>query len=119
MMLYNFLEMDTDRKKHWYYHPWFVELLQLFYLDISGTDPSNFELYDEVISDYNAYLDEHPRPPKPILTGDEVMALLWEQAGPSIGAILKNLYSKQLAKEIQYKSEAIEFLKQEGIDNKI
>jgi hypothetical protein len=33
-MSMTFLEMPEERKAHWYFHPWFAELLQLFYLDM-------------------------------------------------------------------------------------
>ncbi|MBT7494601.1 MAG: CCA tRNA nucleotidyltransferase, partial [Candidatus Peribacter sp.] len=73
MMMGTFADLDVSRKHHWYYHPWFIELLQVFWLDIAGTTPSDFDLYDSIISDYNAFLDSNPRPKKALLSGEEVM----------------------------------------------
>lgn len=110
MMMGSFADMSDVRKAHWYYHPWFTELLQLFWLDVSGTTPSNFDLYEEIVSDYNTYLDEHPLPPKPLLNGEDVMAALGLQPGEKVGEVLKLLYDAQLEKKIRSKAEAQAFL---------
>ena len=110
MMMGTFFEIDMTRKSHWYHHPWFSELLQLFWLDIAGTTPSDFRMYDKIVDDYNAFLDSHPRPQKPLLSGDEVMALLGIGPGEQVGKVLKELHEEQMAKRITKKAEAREFL---------
>jgi tRNA nucleotidyltransferase/poly(A) polymerase len=110
MMMGNFVDMNTERKAHWYYHPWFIELLQLFWLDIEGTRPQGFELYESIISDYNEFLDSHPLPPKPLLSGEDVMDILGIQPGEKVGEAIKQLYEAQLRKEISTKKEAKEFV---------
>jgi len=110
MMMGNFLSMNNERKAHWYYHPWFIELLQVFWLDIAGSDPSDFTLYEKIIDDYNKFLDANPRPQKPLLNGEEVMEMLGIQEGEKVGKMLKALHDAQVRKEITSKKEAKEFL---------
>jgi len=111
MMMYTFFEIDDERKAHWYYHPWFIELLQLFWLDIAGTKPGSFDLYDKIIKDYNKFLDEHPRPKKPLLDGKDVMEILNIEPGEKVGEVMQLLHEAQVRKEISTKKEAEEYLK--------
>lgn len=111
MMMGSFAEMETERKAHWYYHPWFIELLQVFWLDIAGTIPSDFSLYEKIVNDYNHFLDEHPRPEKPLLSGEEIMEQLSLQPGEQVGKVLHQLHDAQIRKEVTTKKEALEFLK--------
>ncbi len=111
MMMGTFESIDNDRKAHWYYHPWFLELLQLFWLDIAGSTPSDFSLYERIIEDYNAYLDANPRPKRPLLSGDEVMKLLGLKPGEEVGRVLKQLHEAQNRKEVSTKKEAENFLR--------
>lgn len=110
MMMGTFSEIDDTRKAHWYYHPWFIELLQVFWLDIAGTTPSNFDLYESIISDYNHFLDAHPRPEKPLLSGDEVMQALGIQPGEQVGELLEKLHDAQVSGAVSSKKEALEFI---------
>jgi putative nucleotidyltransferase with HDIG domain len=111
MMMGTFAQLDNTRKHHWYYHPWFIELLQVFWLDVSGTTPSNFDLYESIITDYNAFLDANPRPNKSLLSGDEVMQQLGIQPGEIVGRILRALFQAQNEKIVTTKKEALEFIK--------
>ena len=111
MMMSTFLEVSQERKAHWYYHPWFPGLLQVFYLDIAGTEPADFSFYDQIVKDYHHFLDTHPRPPKPLLSGEEVMEMLGITPGEKVGEILRAVHEKQVRGEIRTKAEAREFLK--------
>lgn len=111
MMMNAFFEMEDDRKAHWYYHPWFLELMQLFYLDAAGTTPGNFGLYKRIIADENAFLDRQPRPRKPLLTGDDIMDMLGVQPGAEVGRLLEQVNSAQARGDITTKKEAQEFLR--------
>jgi poly(A) polymerase len=111
MMMGSFASMTPERKAHWYFHPWFIELLQVMWLDIAGTDPADFMLYDEIVGDYNRFLDEHPRPPKALLSGDEIMEILGIGQGEAVGKAVKALSNAQVRGEISTKKEAREFLK--------
>ena len=103
--------MSDERKAHWYFHPWFQELLQLFYLDIAGTDPSDYELYNKIVQDFHRFLDKNPRPPRQLLTGDEIMEIVGLAPGARVGEILKLLHDAQITGEITTKKEAMEFLR--------
>lgn len=110
MMMASFEPMPGERKAHWYYHPWFPSLLRLFALDIAGTIPGGTELYDQIVADYTQYLDSHPRPLKPLLSGTDIMDLLGLQPGEEVGRIIKELHDAQQRGEITQKKEAIAFL---------
>jgi poly(A) polymerase len=106
MMMGAFSTMPEARKAHWYYHPLFTDLLRLFVLDIAGTTPQSYELYDEVLREYNAYLDSHPRPPKPLLSGKDVMNILGIPPGERVGGVIQELLEEQRAGRITTKREA-------------
>jgi poly(A) polymerase len=110
MMMGSFATMPPERKAHWYFHPWFLELLQVMWLDIAGTDPADFTLYEEIIADYNHFLDDRPRPVKVLLSGDEIMEMLGIGPGEDVGKAVKALADAQLRKEITTKNEAKNFL---------
>ncbi|MFA6522951.1 MAG: CCA tRNA nucleotidyltransferase [Candidatus Peribacteraceae bacterium] len=110
MMMSTFGELTDERKAHWYFHPYFRDLLRLFELDIAGTDPGNYHLYDSILKDYHAFLDRHPRPKKPLLTGQDVMEILGLQPGERVGELLKRLHDAQIRGEVTTKEEARVFL---------
>lgn len=109
MMMLAFRTMPEQRKAHWYYHPWFNDLLRLFALDIAGTIPQDTSLLEEIVKDYHAYLDAHPRPAKPLLTGNDVMKILGIQPGAAVGEALAALREQQQA-GMTTKREAIAFV---------
>ena len=110
MMMGTFATLTEARKAHWYYHPWFIDLMQLLWLDIAGTGIEDFSEYEHIVQDYNAFLDSHPRPKKPLLSGNEVMEILGIPPGERVGGILKDLHEAEMSGEISKKSEAIEYL---------
>lgn len=118
MILGDLLIINEKRKRHWYFHPWFNELLQLFWLDIAGTEPSVYSLYNKVLKDYHYFLDTHPRPRKPLLSGDEVMKFLGLKSGPEIGEIMQQLHDLQYKRKITTKKEAIEYLEKKIVNLK-
>lgn len=111
MMMATFEELTEERKAHWYFHPWFRELLQLFYLDAAGTTPGDLDFYQSIVTDYNQFLNAHPRPEKPLLSGHDIMEILGIGPGEEVGKISKELYDAQTRKDITTKAEAKEFLK--------
>ncbi|MBI3619025.1 CCA tRNA nucleotidyltransferase [Candidatus Peregrinibacteria bacterium] len=110
MMMTAFLEMPESRKAHWYFHPWFNDLVKLMYLDIAGTDPADYSLYDRILNDQQHFLDAHPRPQKPLLSGDEIMRILGIGSGARVGEILSMLHEAQLRGELTTKKEARAFV---------
>jgi len=115
MMMGSFFEMPDDRKSHWYFHEWFQDLLRLFWLDIAGTTPSEFDLYDRIVADYQTFLDNHPRPPKALLKGEDVMRLLGLPPGKRVGEILEALHSAQVTKTVTTKKEAEDFVRSQQL----
>lgn len=105
-MTMTFTELSDERKTYWYYHPWFPELLRIFWLDIAGTEPSDFSLYDAIVKDYHAFVDNRPRPPKQLMSGEEVMELLGIRPGEVVGKILQALHDAQARGEISTKKDA-------------
>jgi len=118
MIMENLIEMPKGRQRHWFLHEWFPELLELFRVDIEGTDPSEFTLYNRIQTLYNDFL-EHLEKNKPqlknYLNGEEIMKILKIPAGPEIGKILQDLKEKQLAHEIKSKDEAVEWIKSKTV----
>lgn len=110
MMMGSFFEMNDDRKAFWYYHPWFPELLRLFWLDIAGTTPASYELYDRIIKDEQTFLDSHPRPQKPLLTGKDIMAIKNLEPGEQVGALMQKLHAAQINGTVTTKKEAEAFI---------
>ena len=111
MMMGVFTELSDERKAHWYHHPWFADLLRLMWLDIAGTTPSVYDLYDSIVADYHHFLDTHPRPEKALLTGEEVMDILGLPPGEEVGKALQSLHEAQIRKEVNSKEEARAFVK--------
>ncbi|MDD5750898.1 MAG: CCA tRNA nucleotidyltransferase [Candidatus Peribacteraceae bacterium] len=111
MIMGSFAEMPEERKAHWYHHPWFHELLQLFWLDIAGTDPQDYGLYGEILQDYHQFLDAHPRPARQLLSGEEIMEILGLAPGERVGQIIAALHDAQMKGQLSKKSEAREFVK--------
>ena len=63
------------------------------------------------IENYDAFLDSHPRPARPLLSGEEVMEILGIGQGEEVGKALQALHEEQIAKRVTKKAEAKDFLK--------
>lgn len=114
MMMGSFDDMNDERKAHWFFHPWFAELLQVFWLDIAGTEPAEFGMYDAILKNYHRFLDAHPRAPKALLSGHEVMDIASISPGQRVGELMHELNNAQLRGEVHTKREAREFLMKLG-----
>lgn len=110
MMMGAFKDFSDERKAHWYFHPWFRELLQIFWLDIAGTKPADYAMYDAIIADYDEFLNKRPRPIKPLLSGDAVMKILQVGPGEAVGKALKELYDAQIRGDVTTKRDAEKFI---------
>lgn len=111
MMMGSFDTMKDERKSHWYHHPWFLELTQLFWLDVAGTAPADFSFYNQIFADYQHFLDAHPRLEKLLLTGHDIMDVVGIASGADVGRILGELKKAQIEKRVTGKAEAEEFVK--------
>ncbi len=110
MSVYNVLDMSIGRRRHWFLHEWFLELLEVNRCDIAGTVPANYETYEKVYALYRADMREMPQRPARLLTGEEIMEVLKIKPGPQIQKILDELHELQLEKKITTKKEAEEWL---------
>lgn len=110
MMMTPLKEMSEGRKMHWFLHPLFLNLMQVFKADIEGTDPKDFSLYDDIYEMYRNAVGRLAEPPPPFVSGKEVMDILGIGPGERVGRILYELREKQLGGEIRDKEEALSLL---------
>lgn len=110
MMMVPLVEMKEGRKRHWFLHPYFLNLMQVFKADAEGTRPTDLSLYDKILKLYRKTMKEMPVEPKPLLTGKDVMEVLGIKPGEQVGEVLDELREKQLGKELTTRDKAFEWL---------
>lgn len=106
MMILNVLTMPLGRRRHWFFEPFFLDLLELHRCDAEGTLPIDITAYVKILELYRKDIEEMPHEPKRLLTGDDIMRLLNLPAGKRIGEILEQLRFLQLEKKIKTKKAA-------------
>lgn len=111
MIMVPLVEMPEARKRHWFLHPWFLNLMELFKADAAGTTPTDLSLYEKILKLYRASTKKMPRAPKPLLTGEDVMKIRNLKPGKKVGKILEQLREKQLGGKMKTKKEALQWLK--------
>ena len=111
MMMVPLVEMPEGRKRHWFLHPYFLNLMQLFKADAEGTLPTDLSLYEKILKLYRKTMKEMPKEPKPLLTGHNVMKELGIKPGEKVGEVLDELREKQLAGDLKTEKKALEWLK--------
>ena len=111
MMMVPLVDMPDGRKRKWFFHPWFLNLMQVFKADAQGTTPTDLSLYDTIYRLYRTTIKKMPKPPKPLLTGEEIMEELHLKPGKDIGKILEEMEEKQLAGELKTKKQALTWIK--------
>lgn len=109
MIFYNYPHMRVARRRQLLRHPFFAELLRLFYHDTLASLPPRLDSYNKVLADYKAEL-ALPLPPKLLLNGTEIMRKYKLKPGPKIGKLLKALEDAQLENKVQTKPQAYRFL---------
>lgn len=110
MMVYNVLDMEVGRRRHWFLNPWYLDLLEVNRCDAMGTIPSNLETHDKVLELYRADMKELPKEPRKLLTGDDIMKILGIPAGPKIAEVLEKMRLLQLEKKLTTKSQAAKWV---------
>lgn len=110
MMMVQLVEMPQGRKMHWFLHPWFLNLMEVFKADAMGATPLDLSLYEKIYKLYHDSMKEMPTAPKPLLTGEDVMRILKLKPGKHVGEILDLLHEKQLSGEIKTKKQALNLL---------
>jgi len=108
-------KMKLARQRQWVSHPLMPELLQVWKADGQGSWLSKKEhidlsLYDQVKKIYEDEL-KRPKPPKPFLSGDDVMKALKIPPGLKVGEILRTASDAQLEEKVKNKKEALQFIK--------
>ncbi|MEK9133023.1 MAG: CCA tRNA nucleotidyltransferase [Patescibacteria group bacterium] len=110
MMVYNVLDMEVGRRRHWFLEPYYLDLLEVNRCDVAGTTPSDYSTYEKVLAQYRKDIEELPHEPERLLTGEEIMENLKIPAGARIGKILEELRFLQLEKKITTKEQANDWL---------
>ncbi len=111
MIMVPLTTMAESRKRHWFLHPYFLNLMQVFKADAEGTTPSDLKLYDEIYSMYHESMEKMPAIPRPVISGEEIMRVLNIKPGKRVGRILEEIHDKQLAGEIKNKNQALAWIK--------
>lgn len=106
MMVYNVLKMEIGRRRHWFLEPWWLDLMEVNRCDCEGTIPCDLKTYEKVLAQYRKDIEEMPKEPKRLLTGEEIMKILNLPAGVRIGEILEELRLLQLEGKIKTKAQA-------------
>lgn len=110
MMMVPLVDMPEGRKRHWFLHPWFLNLLQVFKADAQGTVPTDLSLYEKIHNLYRKSMKKMPSAPPPLLHGEDIMKILKMKPGKKVGEILTDLREKQLSGEIKTKKQALAWL---------
>ena len=108
-------KMRLARQRAWAQHPWFPDLLLVWRADgeasyIGERGKLDLSLYNYAKKLYQEEL-KRPKPPKPLLNGNEIMKILKIKEGPKVGEILEKLKEAQLEGKIKTKKEAENYLK--------
>lgn len=111
MMMVPLVEMPEGRKRSWFLKPYFLNLMQVFKADAEGTVPSDLSLYEKIYKLYSKTLREIPHPPKPLLTGNDLIKEFNMPPGKEIGEILEEISEKQLDGSLKTKKEALNWIK--------
>lgn len=111
MMVDSLLKMPEGRKRHWFLHPYFKNLVQLFEADVKGTTPSDMDYVDQIKRQYLFFVRHTPKLPDPLVDGDEVMGIFGLKPSKKVAFILQKVREKQLTKELRTKKQALEWLR--------
>jgi tRNA nucleotidyltransferase/poly(A) polymerase len=114
MIMVPLVEMAEGRKRHWFLHPWFLNLMQVFKADAEGTTPTDLALYEKIFSLYRASLKKMPVLPAPLLHGEDVMKVLGIKPGKKVGEIMAEIKEKQLEGKIKTKKQALAWIKKKA-----
>jgi len=114
MMMVPLLEMPEGRRRAWFLHPWFLNLMQVFKADAQGTIPTDLSLYEKILALYRSTMSKMPFMPPALLNGEDVMKVMRMRPGKKVGAILAELREAQLAGKILNRKQALAWLKKKA-----
>lgn len=106
----------TTLEKYFVAHPMSLKLQQLMLVDTLASIPPDGRPVVKHLRDLDKALKQLPRTsqntlPPPLLSGDDVMKITKESAGPRIGVLLQQLREAQLAGKVTTKVAAKQYLK--------
>lgn len=110
MNLNSLLDMPQGTRNKWFRNPYFIDLMEIFYADIAGTDPSDFTVFDELNRIYHKWLLERPEEFPKLLSGEEIMEIAGLPAGPELGILIESLEHEIHAHNVKTKEEAVKFI---------
>ncbi len=111
MMVVPLFEMSDARRRHWFLHPGFEELLEVYRADAMGIEPVDLSAWEELKKLYLHEIATLKLMPKTLITGNEIMKLLKLEPGKKIGEILEEVREKQLGGELETKKDAKNYVK--------
>lgn len=112
MNMMDFLKMKDKKLRQWLHHPQMENLLILMKADAEGTIPTDLSLYKKIERLYRLNLRKTPKPPKPFLSGIEIIELTGLSPGPKVGKIKEKLLDLQIIKKIKSKKSAQKWVKE-------
>jgi len=117
MIFGNFPKMRESTRIRYLTNPYFLDLLELFWVDANSSVrstpsgkilPAELSAYNNALKCFQAEKTK-PKLPKPILRGDEVMKMMGIESGNKlVGEILHEVFDAQLEKKVKNKKEAKE-----------
>lgn len=111
MLFGDLAKMRPAHRHRYFIHPWFPELIQVCLADIRGTRPADYSLYRQVVHQWKTESEmKLLAPPKPLLTGNEVIQALHIPKGPQVGRLTKILHDAEVEGLVKTRAEALEFL---------
>lgn len=111
MMVVPLFEMTAGRRHHWFLHPGFEELLEVYRADALGIIPTDLSAYEKMKKLYLHEIAKLKLMPKSLISGKDVMKILNLVEGERVGEILKDIREKQLDGELKTKKDARAYLK--------
>jgi poly(A) polymerase len=111
MLFGDLVKMRAAHRHDYFTHPWFPELVQVCLADIRGTRPADYSLYRQVVHQWKSETQmKLLPPPKPLLTGAEIIQSLHIPKGPQVGRLTRILHDAQVEGLVKSRAEALEFL---------
>lgn len=94
-------------------HPWFPFLLALHKADVSGTDPADLGLYDEIKRAQEKVRADLPEILPKLISGEELMQQFSLLQGAELGKVIAQIHDWQIIGEVHTKEEVLEKLRKE------
>ncbi len=110
MMIIALMEMPNGRRRHWFMHENFEELLELFRADCMGTTPTDLTVYHQLKKLYLHEIAELKLMPKQLIDGERLIEILKISPGPKVGEILDTIRELQLEGDLKTSEDAEKYI---------